>query len=92
MSQRSRDVRNVAVGLFTGVVATLALGQAAAPERRQPLPMPPLPVPRYQITGMRDDNGNEYLYVLDHQTQKVHRVSTHAIQGNSPTVEQLIRG
>ena len=29
MSQRSRDVRNVAVGLFTGVVATLALGQAA---------------------------------------------------------------
>ena len=92
MSQRSRDVRNVAVGLFTGVVATLALGQAAAPQGRQPLPVQPPPVPRYQITGMRDNNGNEYLYVLDHQTQKVHRVSAHGIQGNSPTVEQLIRG
>jgi hypothetical protein len=87
MTQRSGDVRNAVIGLLTGVVATLAMGQAAAPDRRQPQP-----VQRYQITGMRDNNGNEYLYVLDHQTQKVYRVSTHGIQGNSPTVEQLIRG
>lgn len=87
MSQRSKDGRNIVVGLLTGVVVAMAMGQAAAPDRRQPQP-----VQRYQIAAMRDGNGNEYLYVLDHQTQKVHRVSTHGIQGNSPTVEQLIRG
>ena len=88
-SSRSRDVRNVVVGLLTGVVVTVAAGQAGAPDGRQPA-VPP--VQRYQITGMRDNNGNEYLYILDHQTQKLYRKSTHGIEGNAPTVEQLING
>ena len=87
-SSRSRDVRNVVVGLLTGVVITVAVGQVAAPDRRQ---APPPPVQRYQITAMRDNNGNEYLYILDHQTQKLYRKSTHGIEGNWPTVDQLIQ-
>jgi hypothetical protein len=70
------------------VVATLALGQAAAPGRRSPAPAP---APRYQITATKDANGNDYLFILDHETQKVHRRSAHSIGGQSPTVEDLIR-
>lgn len=87
MSERSRGTRQVVAGVVTGALVTLAMGRAAAPDRRQSPP-----VQRYQITGMRDDVGNDYLYILDHQTQKVYRRPTHGIQGNSPTVEQLIQG
>ena len=87
MSQRSRDVRNVVVGLLTGAVVTLAMGQAAAPDRRQDRPQA---VPRYQITAVRE-NTTDFLFILDHQTQKVYRRNV-SNMGDAPTVEQLIRG
>ena len=96
MSQRSRDVRNVGIGLAVGGVAMLALGQARAPDRRQPAaaqPIPAAPVARYQISATKDANGNDYLYILDHETQQVYRRSTvHIVNGNVQTVEDLIRG
>jgi hypothetical protein len=84
-------VRNVGLGLAVGVVATLALGQARAPDRRQAAPAPAAPVARYQITATKDANGNDYLFILDHETQQVHRRSAHSIGGQSPTVADLIR-
>ena len=65
MSQRSKDTRHVIIGLLTGVAATLAMGQAAAPDRRQNAAAIE---PRYQIAVTRDANNNEYLLILDHQT------------------------
>ena len=90
MSERPRDLRNFGVGLAVGVVATLAMGQAAAPDRRQAQPAAQ-PVPRYQITATRDNHGNDYLFILDHETQQVHRRSAHGIAGQSPTVPALIK-
>jgi hypothetical protein len=90
MSQRPRDLRNLATGVVLGVVATLALGQARAPDRRPAQPVQER-VQRYQISAMRDNNGNDYLFILDHETQQVHRRSANGIGANSPTVMQLIK-
>ena len=87
MSQRPRDIRNIVIGLFIGVVVTLAMGQAAAPDRRQNAAQL---APRYQIAITRDKLENEYLYILDHQTQKVYK----RFVGNmtdSRLVEDMIR-
>ena len=89
MSQRTRDLRNLGTGLALGVLVTLAMGQAGAPDRRQP--PPPAPAPRYQITATRDNHGNDYLFILDHETQQVHRRSAHGIGGQSPKVADLIK-
>jgi hypothetical protein len=82
-----RDVRNVTIGLLTGAVLVLAMGQAPAQDRGGPGAQPAL-VLRYQITAGRDNAGNEVLFVLDHQTQKVRRAGTN-IGADGATVAQL---
>ena len=92
MSRWCTDVRGVAVGLLTGVVVTMAAGQAAAPGR-QPQPQPqPQPGPRYQISVMsieRNGVGSDEIFILDHQTQRVYRRRA-PMEGSDPTVEGLI--
>jgi hypothetical protein len=82
------NVRDVAIGLVTGASITLAM--APARERQQPAG-DAAPVVRYQITATRDNLGNEFLIILDHQTQKLHRVSAQDLQGRRLTVPELIR-
>ena len=102
MSERRTAVRHVTVGLVTGVAVTVAMGQRLAPERRVKPPQGEAaqgeaagaqapPVVRYQIATTRDNIGNQYLVILDHQTQRIHRRSADQIGGNSPTVEQLLQ-
>jgi hypothetical protein len=92
MNVRPTNVRDVAIGLLTGVSVTLAMAQAPA-RGRQPLQpaAEPAPVVRYQITASRDNLGNEFLFILDHQTQQVHRVSARDLQGRSLGVADMIR-
>jgi hypothetical protein len=86
MTQRLTNSRNLITGLLLGVVATLALGQAAAP---RPAPNAAAAAPRYQIAVTRDRDNNEYLLILDHQTQKVYRRFT-GNMNDAAAVEQLI--
>jgi hypothetical protein len=86
MNARVRDVRNVTIGLLTGAALVLAMGQAPAQDRGGPRAQPAL-VHRYQITAGRDNAGNEVLFVLDHQTQKVHRASTNIGADGAPVAQ-----
>ncbi len=63
------------------------MGQAAP--RRQPAAPAPSQQ-RYQITALRDELGNDYLYILDHQTGRVHRGSAVNLPHAGTPVEQLI--
>ena len=90
MNPQRTSTRHVLIGLGTGAAVTLAMGQAAAPDRRQPPPQAQ-PAQRYQISATRDNLGNDYLFILDHQTQRVYRRSAANVGGQSLTVEQLIQ-
>ena len=90
MNDHSKTVRGVAVGLVTGVAVTVAMGQAAAPDRRQGRAEPPV-VQRYQIAVSKDNLGSDYLYILDHQTGNVYRRFAGNLGGQAQTVEQFIQ-
>jgi hypothetical protein len=75
------DLRSIAFGLLLGVGVTFAMGQAPA--------APQIPA-RYQITTMRDSNGNLEFIILDHQTSRLYQKRTGSIKDGT-TVEQLLK-
>jgi hypothetical protein len=81
MTKPLTDLRNVACGLLLGV-ADLRMGQAPAAHQTSP---------RYQITAIRNSDGNLEFVILDHETNKVYQKPGFSINRSGTTVEELLK-
>ena len=61
------DLKALLIGLLLGICVPLSMGQRS-PEPKQKLDADY----RYQISAVQETNGTAYLYILDHETNKVH--------------------
>jgi hypothetical protein len=78
-----RDLRTLVIGLLLGACLVLAMGQAAAPQRRE----------RYEVTPTTDANGNFAFFVHDRETDKVYhrKVASWDLPAAGVTVEQILQ-
>jgi hypothetical protein len=67
MKTKTFDVKSLVIGLLLGVCTVLAIGAI-----RGETPQKGDADYRYQISAMEDANHTPYLYILDHETNKVH--------------------
>jgi hypothetical protein len=69
MKTKILDVKSLVIGLLLGICVILAIGaiRGEAPQKSDA-------DYRYQIGAVQQEgNGVTYLYILDHETNKVHR-------------------
>ena len=80
------DLKTLLIGVLLGVCVTLSMGQRAAPAEKVDADY------RYQISAVAGANGGYTLFILDHETKKVHSRQTDGAWSGGADVKRLIGG